>query len=106
MLTALRKGFSGDVLSGPNLGREAGSRTASHAIYELVAVPAVRYQEYCVPFQVDRIVELLLCRFYCFFRDANGPENVNEVLLRQCGWPRRWLRAFPGRDLARAGNGH
>jgi hypothetical protein len=35
-------------------------RTASHAIYELVTVPAVRYQEYRVPFQVDRIVELLI----------------------------------------------
>ena len=74
-------------------------RTAPHAIYELVAIPAVRYQEYCIPFQVDRIVELFICRFDCFFRDANGPENVQEVFFRQFRWPRRWLRAFPGPDL-------
>lgn len=60
-------------------------RTASHAIYELVATPAVRYQEYCVPFQVDRIVELLICSFDCFFRDANGPENRRA---RPPGWSR------------------
>ena len=83
--------------------RDRALRTASHAIYELVAVPAVGYQEYCVPFQVDRIEKLLICRLDCFFRDANGPENVKEVFLRQCGWPRRWLRAFPGRDPSHRG---
>jgi hypothetical protein len=41
----------------------------------------VRYQEYCVPRQVDRIVKLLIRRFDCFFRDANCAENVKEVLF-------------------------
>jgi hypothetical protein len=52
------------------------------------------------------VLELLICRFDGFLPDASCAENVKEVLLRQCGW--RWLRlrAFLGRDLARAGNGH
>jgi hypothetical protein len=82
------------------------SWTASHAIHELVAVQAVRYQEYSVPFQVDRVLELLICRFDCFFRDASCAENAKEFLLRQVGWRRLWLRAFPGRDLAGTGNEH
>ena len=40
-------------LDGPP-GGAVRLRTATHAIYELVTVPAVRYQEYRVPFQVDR----------------------------------------------------
>ena len=38
------------------------SRAASHTTDELVAVQAVRYQEYPVSFQIDRVVELLIGR--------------------------------------------
>ena len=62
------------------------SRAASHSAHELVAVQAVRYQEYSVPFQVDRVLELLICRFDCFFRDTGGPQDTKEVLLRHGPW--------------------
>jgi hypothetical protein len=65
--------------------RVVRSRTASHSIHELVAVKAVRYHEYSVSFQVCRVLELLICRFDYFFRDASSAENVKEILLRQFG---------------------
>jgi hypothetical protein len=62
--------------------REACSRTASHPTRELVAVQAVPYQECSVSVQVDRVLELFICRLDNFLPNASSGENSKELLLR------------------------
>src|ERR1700733_11761404 len=65
----------------------------------------MRYQKYPVSYLIDRVVELLIGRRDCFFRDASPAQHMKEVLLRQ-GDRGSALRALPRCIAARAGDGH
>lgn len=81
------------------------SRAASHTTDKLVTVDAVPYQEYPVPYRIDRVVELLICLLDGFLGNASSAQDMKEFLLRQFGFRLR-LRTFLERVFARAGYGH
>jgi len=62
---------------------------------------AVRLPEYSVPFQVDRVLELLICRFDCFFR-----EPAVRRIQKKSFFATVLGRLFFRLTLPRAGNEH